>query len=82
MKCLEIQLKAAGATWSDVVYQRIFMVDGPNTPNWADEPLPVYVEGFRPPGAAIGVTRLGHLDFLVEIDLLAVVPATGETEPE
>ena len=76
MKCLELQLKAAGATWGDVTYRRIYVKtsDNPGAPSWADQPLPKYGDGsFRPPSTMIGVTRLGHPDFLVEIDLMAAV---------
>lgn len=78
MKCLEIQLYAAGATWDDVTYRRIYVKEGnPDAPGWADQPLPQYGDKpIRPPSTAIGVTRLGHPDFLVEIDLMAVVPAS------
>lgn len=78
MKCLELQLKAAGATWNDVTYRRIYVntMSDANVPNWANEPLPKYGDGtIRPPGTMIGVTRLGHPDMLVEMDLVAAVPA-------
>jgi enamine deaminase RidA (YjgF/YER057c/UK114 family) len=80
MKMLEIQLRAAGATWDDVTYRRIYVrtSDNPTAPSWADQPLPKYGEGaIRPPSTMIGVTRLGHPDFLVEIDLMAAVPASS-----
>lgn len=79
MKSLEIQLKAAGATWEDVTYRRIYVntMSDAKVPNWAVEPLPRYGDGsVRPPATMIGVTRLGHPDFLVEMDLMAAVPAT------
>ncbi|KIQ08074.1 hypothetical protein RU01_21790 [Rhodococcus sp. MEB064] len=81
MKALEIQLTAAGATWDDVVYRRMFAclpADG-RGPSWSDQPLPNYGDReIRPPSTMIGVTRLGHPDFLIEIDLVAAVPAGRE----
>ncbi len=74
---LEIQLKAAGATWDDVVYRRVFVLDvdeylriqtDPTTPKFGDPEKP-------PPSTLVGVTRLSNPQFLIEIDLLAVVAA-------
>ena len=73
---LEIQLKAAGAGWEDVVYRRVFVLDvdeylrvqgDPTTPVFGDPETP-------PPSTLVGVTRLSNPQFLIEIDLLAVVP--------
>jgi enamine deaminase RidA (YjgF/YER057c/UK114 family) len=72
---LTIQLKAAGATWDDVVVRRVFTLDvdalqkalrESKRPENADHP---------PTSTMIGVTRLSHPDFLVEIDLIAVTSA-------
>jgi len=77
MDNLEIQLEAAGATWDDVVYRRIFVLDvdaylevagDPNTPRYGDPDRP-------PPSTMVGVTRLSNPDFLIEIDLTAIVEA-------
>ncbi len=77
MESLEIQLKAAGASWDDVVYRRVFVLDvdeflkvgsDPNTPRFGDPDRP-------PPSTMVGVTRLSHPDFLIEIDLTAIVEA-------
>ncbi len=77
MESLEIQLKAAGASWDDVVYRRVFVLDvdeflkvssDPNTPRYGDPERP-------PPSTMVGVTRLSHPDFLIEIDLTAIVEA-------
>jgi len=76
MDNLMVQLKAAGASFDDVVYRRIFVRDvdeymkvsrDPNTPQYGSPEKP-------PPSTLIGVTRLSHPDFLIEIDLIAVVP--------
>ena len=81
MKTLEHLLATAGATWQDVTYRRLYVkTEGDEkVPNWANEPLPAYdTGGARPPATMIGVTRLGHPDFLIEIDLMAVVPASSD----
>ncbi len=72
---LTIQLKAAGATWDDVVVRRVFTLDvdklreamkGVKRPENAE---------FPPTSTMIGVTRLSHPDFLIEMDLIAVTDA-------
>jgi len=77
MENLEVQLKAAGASWDDVVYRRIFVLDvdkylevssDPETPKFCDPDRP-------PPSTMVGVTRLSNPDFLIEIDLTAIVEA-------
>ncbi|MBH97065.1 MAG: hypothetical protein CMM56_01290 [Rhodospirillaceae bacterium] len=74
MKNLEIQLKAAGADWNDVVFRRIFVLDveefksktrGEGAPEFGDPDNP-------PPTTLIGVTELADKDFLIEVDLMAV----------
>jgi enamine deaminase RidA (YjgF/YER057c/UK114 family) len=81
MENLSVQLKAAGATWDDVVYRRIFTLD-------VDALVAAlratsgagYWNADTPPGSTlIGVTRLSDPAFLVEIDLLAVVDAGDHT---
>ena len=76
MQNLEKQLRAAGATWNDVVYRRTFVRDmdsymavlrDPATPKFGDPGKPS-------PGTLVGVTRLTDPEFLLEIDLQAVVP--------
>ena len=75
MENLEVQLQAAGATWNDVVYKRIFVLDvdeflsvttNPETRKFGDPDNP-------PPSTMVGVTRLSNPDFLIEIDLMAMV---------
>jgi enamine deaminase RidA (YjgF/YER057c/UK114 family) len=77
MENLEVQLEAAGASWDDVVFKRIFVLDvdefkrktrGPGAPQFGDPEKP-------PPTTLVGVTRLADPDFLVEIDLLAITDA-------
>jgi len=75
MKQLDIELKAVGATWDDVVYRRIFTldVDAFLACQADDDEISSYwEEGKVPPGTLIGVTRLSDPDFLIEIDLLAI----------
>lgn len=76
MENLTVQLKAVGATHDDVVYRRIFVKDvdeylkvsrDPQTPRYGDADN-------APPSTLIGVTRLSDPSFLIEIDLIAVVP--------
>jgi enamine deaminase RidA (YjgF/YER057c/UK114 family) len=75
MESLDVQLKAAGATWDDVVYRRIFVLDvdkylkvqsDPTVPKFGNPDRP-------PPSTMVGVTRLSNPEFLIEIDLVAVV---------
>lgn len=74
MKNLDIQLKAAGATWDDVVFRRIFVLDVDAFVEmlFSNDDLPRFGDG-RPPSTMVGVTRLSNPDFLIEIDLVAVV---------
>lgn len=77
MRNLEKQLRAAGASWDDVVYRRTFVLDmdaymavlrDPTTPKFGSPGKPS-------PGTLVGVTRLTDPSFLIEIDLLAAVPS-------
>ncbi len=77
MNNLDLALKAAGADWDDVVYRRMFVLDvDAFLEIFYDKDLPQYGDG-RPPSTLIGVTRLSNPEFLVEVDLMAVVPATN-----
>ncbi|KKC26006.1 RidA family protein [Sphingomonas sp. SRS2] len=73
MDNLDIALRAAGASWDDVVYRRMFVLDVDEFLKiFYDEDLPRYGDG-RPPSTLIGVTRLSKPEFLVEVDLMAAV---------
>lgn len=77
MENLALQLAAAGATWDDVVFRRIFVLD---VDKFAEAILAPGVPSFfdparMPPSTMIGVTRLSKPEFLVEIDLMAVTAA-------
>lgn len=74
---LSAQLAAAGATWDDVVYKRIFVLDVDKYLA-ATRDVKVPWNPDKPPGSTlIGVTRLSHPDFLIEIDLMAVADDKG-----
>ena len=77
MNNLDLLLQAAGASFADVVYRRTFVLDvdaylkvttDPTTPKFFDL-------NAMPGSTMIGVTRLSHPDFLIEVDLLAAVTA-------
>lgn len=71
---LTLQLKAAGATWDDVVVRRVFTLDVEALQNALREPGLKRPENpdHPPTSTMVGVTRLSHPDFLVEIDLIAI----------
>jgi len=73
------QLAAAGATWDNVVYQRIFVLDMDKAIAVTNNPdVPKPWNPARPPGSTlIGVTRLSNPDFLIEIDLMAIAEDRG-----
>jgi enamine deaminase RidA (YjgF/YER057c/UK114 family) len=81
MENLDVQLKAAGATWGDVVYRRVFTLDvDALIAALRAEGGAGYWDADTPPGSTlVGVTRLSDPAFLVEIDLLAVVAAGDPT---
>ena len=74
---LTIQLKAAGATWNDVVVRRVFTLDVDALQKVLRDPTTKRPENSEhpPTSTMIGVTRLSHPDFLIEIDLLAITQA-------
>lgn len=77
MEALSLQLEAAGATWADVVFRRIYVLDMDGFLAMQRDPtLPQpWPKDLPPPSTLIGVTRLSHRDFALEIDLLAVTQA-------
>ena len=77
MEALTIQLQAAGATWDDVVYRRLFVLDMDAFLKVQTDPTMTYPwhPDRPPPSTLVGVTRLSHPDFLIEIDLMAVANA-------
>jgi len=74
MEGLDLCLKKVGATWDDVVFRRIYVLN-------MDEFIKIqkdesvtkwFTPGKFPPSTLIEVTRLSDPEFLIEIDLLAV----------
>jgi enamine deaminase RidA (YjgF/YER057c/UK114 family) len=74
---LTVQLEAAGATWDDVVFRRIYALDvDAFLKAQADTTIPTpWSPGCAPPSTLIGVTRLSSPDFVLEVDLTAIVGA-------
>ena len=72
---LTLQLEAAGATWDHVVFRRMYVVGVPEFMKVLnDKTLPVPWDSSRPsPSTLIGVTALSNPDFLVEVEIVAVV---------
>ena len=65
-------LKAAGATWADVVKTNTFVTDFDEFQKCADIRMR-YLGVATPTSTTVGVTRLAGPDFMVEIELVAVV---------
>jgi enamine deaminase RidA (YjgF/YER057c/UK114 family) len=73
---LTVQLKAAGATWDDVVFRRMYALDVPAfmTQCVNDRTIPLPWNKERPsPSTLIGVTALSNPDFLIEVEIAAVL---------
>lgn len=74
---LTLQLKAAGATWDDVVFRRMYAVDVPAFMKVMRDPevreqLPW--KNVKPsPSTMIGVTALSNPGFLIEVEIAAVI---------
>lgn len=74
---LTLQLKAAGATWNDVVYRRTFTLDMDTHINMLRDSS-INIDGHRVTttgSTLVGVTRLSRPGFLVEMDLMAITEA-------
>jgi enamine deaminase RidA (YjgF/YER057c/UK114 family) len=72
---LTLQLKAAGATWDDVVFRRMYAVDVPafvKVLNDVTVALP-WNKSKPSPSTLIGVTALSNPGFLIEVEIVAVV---------
>ena len=72
---LTIQLKAAGATWDDVVVRRVFTLDVDALQKALREIKRPENKEFPPTSTMIGVTRLSNPGFLIEMDLIAITNA-------
>jgi enamine deaminase RidA (YjgF/YER057c/UK114 family) len=77
MDSLSLQLKAAGASWSDVVVRRVYTLDVDALINVMRDPTTRKYENrdTLPTSTMIGVTRLTNPGFLIEIDLVAITEA-------
>jgi enamine deaminase RidA (YjgF/YER057c/UK114 family) len=77
MDSLSLQLKAAGASWSDVVVRRVYTLDVDALINVMRDPTTRKYENrdALPTSTMIGVTRLTNPGFLIEIDLFAITEA-------
>jgi enamine deaminase RidA (YjgF/YER057c/UK114 family) len=72
---LTLELKAAGATWDDVVFRRMYAVDVEAFMKvLMDTTIPHPWNRERPsPSTLIGVTRLSNPGFLIEVEIIAVL---------
>jgi enamine deaminase RidA (YjgF/YER057c/UK114 family) len=73
-KNLDLCLKAAGASWADVVKTNTFVTDFEEFQKCGDIRIR-YLGVATPTSTTVGVTRLAHPDFMVEIEAVAVVAA-------
>ena len=65
-------LKAAGATWADVVKTNTFVTDFDEFQMCGDVPMRFFRLA-TPTSTTVGVTRLAGVDFMIEIEAVAVV---------
>jgi 2-iminobutanoate/2-iminopropanoate deaminase len=74
-KCLSHNLRAAGATWSDVVKLNGYMVRMNNESiNLYREVRSRYLDPKKMPASTlVGVKRLAHDDLLLEVEVIAAV---------
>jgi enamine deaminase RidA (YjgF/YER057c/UK114 family) len=73
---LTIQLKAIGASWDDVVFRRMYALDVPTFMKHCviDRTIPLPWNTDHPsPSTLIGVTALSNPDFLIEVEIAAVI---------
>ena len=77
MEALTIQLAAAGATWDDVVSRRTYTLDVDKLRAVLHDPATKRRENgeFPPVSTMLGVSRLSHPDFLIEVEIVAVTAA-------
>jgi enamine deaminase RidA (YjgF/YER057c/UK114 family) len=74
-------LKAAGATWRDVVKMNGYMVGmSPERVNLYREVRSRFVDrGAMPASTLVGVERLVHEDLLLEVEVIAALPVRRKT---
>ena len=75
MDNLTLQLEAVGATWDDVVFKRQYTLDIPQFRVASNDPgnARYHDPGRPPPSTLLGVASLANPDFLIEIEIVAVV---------
>jgi len=66
-------LTAAGATPANVVRMNIYTVDVDRFKHEGHREVLKFFDGLLPASTLVGVTRLAHPDFLVEIEMTAVI---------
>ena len=71
-KNLDRCLKAAGATWADVVKTNTFVTDFDEFQKCSDVRMR-YFGVATPTSTTVGVTRLAGPDFMIEIEAVAIV---------
>ena len=73
---IEIALRAAGATLQDIVKTTTYLTDAGNIPMLRDVRLERYKNLKAPPAnTLLIVSRLAEPEFLIEIDVVAALPA-------
>ena len=70
---LDLCLKAAGATWADVVKTNTYVTDYPEFSKHADVRIR-YLGVATPTSTTVQISRLADPDAMVEIEMIAVVP--------
>ena len=80
-KCLTHNLKAAGAAWGDVIKMNAYLVRAtPEAVNIYREVRARYLEPKALPASTlIGIERLVHDDLLLEVEVIAALPAPKST---
>ena len=74
MDNLKIVLDSIGATWDDIVFRRIYVVDIDSflKINMDADIKEWFKPGKQPPSTVVEVSRLANPDYLIEIDFMAV----------
>ena len=71
---ITVALEAAGATWQDVVKRQTFTTDIDEFYKHVDIRTKL-MGGALSTSTAIQISRLSHPDFMIEVEVMAVVPA-------
>lgn len=82
MRRLTDRLDAIGATWTDVVFRRIFTTDvDACLKAERDEEVLGYLDPENKPGSSlIGVTRLANPKFLIEVELVVATESPADAQ--